>query len=82
VRTRGFAHSLQGQVGDNRITVSVVNPTEVRTEFGSERGAASKERFDEGEVTEPEAIRLTLRQDDVDTVGELNLYHWDKFTHF
>ena len=84
--TRGFAHSLQGQVGDDGIAVSVVNPTEVRTEFGSERGAASKERFDEGEVTEPEtiaeAIRFALRQDDADTVSELNLYRRDKFTHF
>ena len=84
--TRGFAHSLQGQVGDDGIAVSVVNPSEVRTEFGSERSAASKERFDEGEVTEPEAvaeaIRFALQQEDVDTVSELNLYRRDKFTHF
>lgn len=84
--TRGFALSLQGQVGDDGVAVSVVNPTEVRTEFGSERGTPSKQRFDEGEVTEPEAvaeaIRFALQQDDVDTVSELNLYRTDKFTDF
>jgi len=84
--TRGFAHSLEGQVGESGVAVSVVNPTEVRTEFGSERGAPSEERYDPGEVTEPEsvaeAIRFTLQQEGVDTVSELNLYRRDKLGHF
>lgn len=33
--TRGFAHSLQGQVGGDGVAVSVIDPSEVRTEFGS-----------------------------------------------
>lgn len=84
--TRGFAHSLEGQVGEDGVAVSVVNPSEVRTEFGAERGTPSEERYDEGEVTEPEAvaeaIRFTLQQEAVDTVSELNLYRRDKFEHF
>ncbi len=84
--TRGFAHSLEGQVGGDGIGVSVVNPTEVRTEFGSERGTPSEERYDEGEVTEPEAIgeaiRFALQQDAVDTASEISLYRKDKFGHF
>jgi len=84
--TRGFAHSLQGQVGGDGVAVSVVNPSEVRTEFGSGRGEQSKEKYDEGEVTDPEAIgaaiRFMLRQEDVDTVSEMNLYRRDKFETF
>ena len=84
--TRGFAHSLEGQVGGDGVGISVVNPTEVRTEFGSERGAPSEERYDPGEVTEPsaiaEGIRFALQQEGVDTVSELNLYRKDKFEHF
>lgn len=83
---RGFAHSLAAQVGDEGVAVSVVNPTEVRTEFASEQGDPFEERFDPGEVTDPEAvaeaIRFTLRQDATDAVNEIDLYRRDKFAHF
>ncbi|WP_411963665.1 SDR family oxidoreductase [Haloferax sp. YSMS24] len=80
---RGFAHSLEGQVGDAGVGITVVNPTEVRTEFGSEDGEAFEVRFEAGEVTEPEeianAIRFAALQDD-STVSELDLYRRDKFS--
>ncbi|ELZ46998.1 oxidoreductase (short-chain dehydrogenase family) protein [Halorubrum coriense DSM 10284] len=38
---RGFAHSVAAQVGDDGVAVSVINPSEVRTEFGSEDGEPS-----------------------------------------
>ncbi|KAB1188247.1 MULTISPECIES: SDR family oxidoreductase [Haloferax] len=80
---RGFAHSLEGQVGDADIGITVVNPSEVRTEFGSEDGESFEVRFEAGEVTEPEeianAIRFAALQDD-STVSELDLYRRDKFT--
>ena len=83
---RGFAHSLAGQVGDDGVGVSVVNPTEVRTEFAGEQGDPFEERFDSGEVTDPEAvaeaIRFALGQEGTDAVNELDLYRRDKFTHF
>jgi hypothetical protein len=79
---RGFAHSLEASVGPEGIAVTVVNPSEVRTEFGSEYGESFADRFDEGEVTEPEevadAIAFAVKQDN-STVSELDLYRRDKF---
>jgi hypothetical protein len=80
---RGFARSVEGQVGDEGVGVTVVNPTEVRTEFGDEDGDAFKERFDRGEAVEPgevaEAIVFAARQDN-GSVSELDLYRRDKFS--
>jgi len=70
------------QVGDSGVGVSIINPTEVRTEFGSDVGVASKDRYSPGEVTEPEAIAeaviFAARRDQVDTAAEINLYRRDK----
>jgi hypothetical protein len=78
---RGFAHSVAAQVGDDGVAVSVVNPTEVRSEFAVE-GETFEERFDPGEVTEPEevadAIAFAAMQDN-SAVQELDLYRRDKF---
>ncbi|MBX0322564.1 SDR family oxidoreductase [Halomicroarcula sp. F13] len=83
---RGFALSLAGQVGDDDVGVTVVNPTEVRSEFGSEEGTAFEERFDPGEVTEPEevadAVAFALAQKPPTTVNELDVYRRDKFSGF
>jgi hypothetical protein len=80
---RGFAHSVAAQVGETGVGVTVVNPSEVRTEFGSEDGDPFEERFDAGEVTEPEevadAILFAARQDG-STVQELDIYRRDKFS--
>jgi len=80
---RGFAHSVAAQVGETGVGVTVVNPSEVRTEFGSEDGDPFEERFDAGEVTEPEevaeAIVFAARQDR-STVQELDVYRRDKFS--
>ena len=79
---RGFAHSVEGQIGPDGIGVSVVNPTEVRTEFGSEDGKSLEERFEPGEVTEPaeiaDAVAFAAAQDN-STVHEIDLYRRDKF---
>lgn len=84
--TRGFALSLEGAVGDDDIGITVVNPTEVRTEFGSETDGPLKERFEPGEVTEPEeiadAIVFAASQESPNTVSELDLYRRDKLCHF
>jgi NADP-dependent 3-hydroxy acid dehydrogenase YdfG len=80
---RGFAHSVSAAVGDEGVAVTVVNPSEVRTEFGESE--TFEERFDEGEVTEPDeiadAIAFAARQDR-STVSELDLYRRDKFSGF
>lgn len=83
--TRGFAHSVEASVGDEGVAVTVINPTEVRTEFGSASGESFEERFEEGEVTEPEeiaeAVVFAAGQRN-STVSELDLYRRDKFSHF
>ena len=79
---RGFAHSVEGQIGPDGIGVSVVNPTEVRTEFGSEEGDSLEDRFEPEEVTEPEEIANAIvfaASQDRSTVHEIDLYRRDKF---
>ncbi len=80
--TRGFAHSVAAQVGDEGVAVSVVNPSEVRTEFGSEDGEPFEERFEPGTVTEPEevaeAIAFAVTREG-STAQELDLFRRDKF---
>lgn len=84
--TRGFAFSLAGSLGEDDIAVSVVNPTEVRTEFGSEDDEQMADQFDENEVTEPdevaEAVAFAARQESPNTAAEIDLYRRDKFSHF
>ena len=83
--TRGFAHSVEASVGGEGVGVTVINPTEVRTEFGADTGESFEERFERGEVTEPEeiaeAVVFAAGQRN-STVSELDLYRRDKFTHF
>jgi NADP-dependent 3-hydroxy acid dehydrogenase YdfG len=56
-----------------------------QTEFGSELGESFEERFEKGEVTEPEevadAVAFAARQEG-STVSELDLYRRDKLTFF
>ncbi|RCU47948.1 SDR family NAD(P)-dependent oxidoreductase [Haloplanus salinus] len=79
---RGFAHGVEGQSGPDGVGVTVVNPTEVRTEFGGADGDSFAERFEPGEVSEPEeiadAIGFAAAQDH-STVHEIDVYRRDKF---
>lgn len=83
---RGFALSLAAQVGGENVAVSTINPTGVRTEFGSEFGTTNKERFDEGEYLEPEAIGRAVayvsKQEAPATVTELDLFRQNEFTEY
>ena len=82
---RGFALSMEASLGPDGVAVTVVNPSEVRTEFGSDLGEAFEDRFDPGEVTEPEevaaAIQFAVRQDG-STVSEMDVYRRDKLGFF
>lgn len=83
--TRGFAKSVSADAGDDDVAVTVINPSEVRTEFGGEDSEAFEERFDEGEVSEPEEIAdavVFAAQQDRSMVSEMDLYRRDKFTSF
>jgi NADP-dependent 3-hydroxy acid dehydrogenase YdfG len=80
---RGFAHSVAAATGERGVAVTVINPSEVRTEFGD--GESFNERFEEGEVTEPDeiadAVAFAARQEN-SAVSELDLYRRDKFSGF
>jgi len=85
---RGFALSLAGSVGEDGVGVSVVNPTEVRSEFGSEDDEMETfdERFDPGEVTEPsevaDAIVFAVEQEPPTATTEIDVFRRDKFSGF
>ena len=80
--TRGFALSLSAQVGDEGVGVTVINPSEVRTQFNAQTGTAFEDIYEEGTVSEPEdiadAVRYALDQPERNTVAELDLYRRDK----
>lgn len=83
--TRGFALSLAGAYGDDGVAVSIVNPSEVRTEFGKEfRRTTNEERLDAGEVTEPDeiadAVAYAASEESPNTVQEMDLFRRDKLT--
>ena len=79
---RGFAHSLAAQFGDRGVGVSIINPSEVRTEFGGQDGESFADQFAPGEVTAPEevadAVAFAVDQSP-SSVQELNLYRRDKY---
>ncbi|WP_276281887.1 SDR family oxidoreductase [Halorussus caseinilyticus] len=82
---RGFAHSMEGNVGADGVAVTVVNPSEVRTEFGGAYGESFAERFAEGEVTEPEEVAEAIAfaaEQEKSTISELDIYRRDKFSGF
>jgi NADP-dependent 3-hydroxy acid dehydrogenase YdfG len=82
---RGFALSVEASLGPEGVAVTVVNPSEVRTEFGEALGQAFEERFDPGEVTEPEEVADVIRfavEQDGSTLSEVDVYRRDKFEFF
>ena len=77
--TRGFAQSVSAQVGGD-VGVTVINPSEVRTEFGD--GWSMEELYDEGDVTEPAEVAAAVvfaAECAPSMVSELDLYRRDKF---
>lgn len=84
--TRGLAYSLAGRLGEDDVAVSIVNPTEVRTEIEGSYGDPMQDVFEPGEVTEPEdiaeAIVFAARQNPPNAATEIDFYRRDKFAHF
>jgi NADP-dependent 3-hydroxy acid dehydrogenase YdfG len=81
----GFARSLAGSVGPDGIGVTTINPSEVRTEFGSEDDSAMAESFEPGEVTEPEEVAAAVAfaaAQNPPTAVNVDVYRRDKFSHF
>jgi len=80
--TRGLALSLSASTGAEDVAVTVVNPSEVRTNFAGQESEEFKSRFEEGEVTEPrhiaESIVFAAKQEDPNTLNEMDIYRQDK----
>lgn len=86
---RGFAHSVAAQYGEQGLGVTVVNPSEVRTEITVDRSdedessEAFKEIYAPGEVTEPREVADAIvfaAEMEQSTVTELDLFRRDKLT--
>lgn len=83
--TRGFAKSVSSQVGTDDVGVTVINPSEVRSEFGEAYGETFEERFDEGEVSEPEEIAEAVvfaAEQSPSMASEIDIFRRDKFELF
>ncbi len=84
--TKGFAHSIEAVVGKDGVAVTLINPSEVRTEIQSEEGEAYKNKFDEDEITNPEevaeAIVFAASQTKTTTLSEINIYRRNKISDF
>lgn len=81
--TRGFAHSVEAQLGPEGVAVTVVQPSDVRTEWsGREDGVTQEERFEAGEALEPEdvaeSIVFAASQPATATVSEIDVFSRDK----
>jgi len=80
---RGFAKSLAGQIADDEVAVTVINPSEVHTNLAD---GEMKARFDEENIASPEdiasAITFAAGQEEPLTVSELDLYRRNRFKEF
>lgn len=81
---RGFALSVEAQVGPDGVGITVVNPAEVRTDI-EVLGESMNEQFDRGEIVEPEevaeAVVFAASQDNA-TISELDVYWRGKLGQF
>jgi NADP-dependent 3-hydroxy acid dehydrogenase YdfG len=79
---RGFAKSIAAQVGDEGVGVTVVNPSEVRSEFEATDGRTFAEVFEEDEATEPEEVAEAIvfaATREGSSLSEIDINRRDKF---
>jgi len=78
---RGFALSLSGSMERDEVGVTLVQPSEVRTEIVSPKGVSRAEQHEPGEVLSPEevaeAILFAAAREEPATVAQLDLYRRD-----
>ncbi len=83
---KGFAHSIEAIFGKEGIGVTLVNPSEVRTEIPDEDGRAYSVKYREGEVLEPdevaEAVIFALKCSGNATISQMDIYRRDKLGDF
>ncbi len=84
---RGFAKSVAGQLGPEGVGVSVINPTGVRTEFGSQFRAETNNEALDPETTVSaedvaEAIAYAIDRDGPEVAAEIDLFRQDIYERF
>lgn len=84
--TKAFAHSIESVAGKKGVAVTLVNPSEVRTNIKDEKGKKYKEKFDSDKVIEPEeiaeAVFFAAVQDKSTTISEIDVFRRDKMGDF
>lgn len=76
----GFARSIEAEAGEDGVSVSVINPSEVATPIGSE-DELHEDKDDEAILSPTDvadAIHFIATRDPPASVSELNLYRRDK----
>ncbi len=75
---RGFVLSLEADLGNEGIGFTLINPAEVRTKISDDDGVPMMDRYDEGEVMEPEEIAEVIKfaaiQKSHTTLSEVDIY--------
>jgi len=83
---KGFAHSVESIVGKHGVAVTLINPSEVRTDIPDEDGVPYKEIYEKGDVSEPdevaEAVLFAAKQSKTTTVSQLDIYRRNKLSDF
>ncbi len=84
--TKAFAHSIESIVGKEGVAVTLINPSEVRTDIEDEEGMPYREKFDPEEVLDPEelaeVVLFTIKQENSTTISEINIFRRDKMSEF
>jgi NADP-dependent 3-hydroxy acid dehydrogenase YdfG len=79
---RGYAHSIAGDVGQDDVVVSLINPSKVRTEIGGAYGEQFKNQYDPGDILEPshiaEAIQFAATREGC-AISEMDVFAPDKY---
>lgn len=84
--TKGFAHSMECVLGPFKVGVTLINPSEVRTDIKSKDGEMYKEKYDDEEILNSEeiaqAVLFAVSQEKSTTVSQLDIYRRDKMSDF
>ncbi len=84
--TRGFAHSVESIVGKEGVGVTLINPSEVRTEIEDEEGRSYENVYSSEEIIDPEeiarAVVFAVSQSKTTTINEMNIFRRDKLGDF
>lgn len=80
---RGYAHSVAANVGNDDVAVSLINPSKVRTEIGSAYGEPFEEKYEPGEVLNPEHIAEAIAfaaTREGSSISEMDVFALDKYS--